>query len=130
MVENRGQILRYFAVAVVCALIRWSVQAFFTAAGQPSNAAQLLAWCVWTPLMFVGCKFIVFKLREPHIYALLKRLIIFIMVSGALYFIREVLVGLFAAITLNAPLSLAIGGGIAEIITVFAVFTVFSQKKK
>lgn len=130
MVENRGTLLRYFAVAVVCALLRWAAEAFFRAAEQPRNAAQLLAWCLWTPLMYLGCKFIVFRRREPHIYALLKQILIFIMVSGAVYFIREVLIGLVAAVTLNGAIALTVGGALAEIVCLFAVFTVFSQKKK
>ena len=130
MVENRGTLLRYFLTALVLALARWAADAFFRAAGQPQNAAQLLAWCLWTPLMYVGCKFIVFRTRAPHIFALLKQIVIFVMVSGAVYFIREVLIGLLAAVTLNGALAFTLGGALAEIVCLFAVFTVFSQKKK
>ena len=130
--QNKWLLIRYFITALFCAVIRYFVNIFFAVIlGQPAADSEFISWCIWTAVFYPCLKFFTFRAKSPHIYALLKQIIIYILVCSVLWFTRQLFIGILFTLTASDFTALSIGGCVNELICLFFMIkVVFRQKLK
>ncbi len=130
MYENRVQLLKYFAVALVCALFRTLLDSSLQIIGVAASGAELTAYSLWALVMFWPLKKFVFKYRANDIFALLNRFFVYLMCVALLWLAKQILVSLLYILTNNITVALALGGMFCELICLVLMFKVAFKVKK
>lgn len=128
--KNKWLLMRYFAAAFVCGVIRYLINGVFIIMfKQPAGDAALLSWCVWT-LMFYPClKFFVFRFKSSDVYRLLRQIMIYILVCAGLWMTRRLFVSVLYVLTSNQMVALAVGGAMNELLCLWASAKIVFGKK-
>lgn len=121
--QNRSVLLRYFLWVTLCSVLRYSLTVLFGMLFSLSSAdSGLLAWVVWAPVFFVTLKYLVFKTRSEHIYALLKQIIIYILCIFVLWLTQQLFIGALYMLARSTSAAAALGGAVNEILCLLLMY--------
>ncbi len=111
--ENRKLLIKYFIVAIICSMLRFVIGFVFS---KISNGNNIISWTIWSIIFYILLKLFVFRSKSPHIYALLKQITIYILCIAVVWFVNQFIIVLFAALSSNPQVTLALAGFITEIV--------------
>ena len=126
---KRRELIKYFIVVFVCSIFRTLATAFFTALGFVGGSGGLVAWAVWTPILFVLLKRVVFKHKSDDVFFLLVQIMKYVMCIFVLWFLNNVFIGFFANFTTNGAVALAVGGMFTELLCIVFMYKIVFRKK-
>ena len=122
---NKGLLLRYFAVALVTAVLRYVIELLFYGA-----AAEAISFFIWSLIFYPSVKLIAFKNRTGDIFRLLLQIMLYAMCIALLWVSRQVFVGILYMLTSNIALGVSVGGAINEIVCLVLMLKVVFKKKE
>lgn len=128
--RNKWLLMRYFASALVCGVIRYLINGVFIIIfKQPVGDAALLSWCVWTLIFYPCLKFFVFRFKSSDVYRLLRQIMIYILVCAVLWVTRQLFVSVLYVLTSNQTAALSVGGAMNELLCLWASVKIVFRKK-
>lgn len=125
---NKGLLLRYFAVALITAVLRYIIEIILNPIF--STASEAISFFVWSLMFFPTVKLIAFKNRAGDIFRLLLQIMLYIMCIAILWVSRQVFVGILYMLTSNIAIGVSVGGAINEILCLALMVKIVFRKKE
>lgn len=116
--KHRSLLLKYFAVAISCSVIRVVVGAFIPALSQLAHAL----------VFYILLKKFVFKKPLDSVFYYLTQIMIYILCMAAVFVVTSIITSLLSLATVYSAVSLAFGGIAGELLCLWLMVKVAFKK--
>ncbi len=105
--NNKWLLIRYFAVAIACAVLRTVFENVFI---------EWLGFFIWALIFYPLLKYLVYRTRALNVFVLLKQIMIYCFCIAGLWFTRQLFIGIIYMLCNNTAIAFGIGGAVNEVL--------------